>query len=425
MEKHIIKQILLEQKEEIPQLYKRKIIDREAMFYAKKVFRTDLIKVVMGIRRCGKSTISHQLLKDEDYGYVNFDDERLVGATSKDLNDFLEILEEINQGLKYILLDEIQNVKGWELFVNRLKRKGYDITVTGSNSKLLSKELATHLTGRHFSIELFPFSFKEFLEFKNITVGKDDFYITKQKANIKRELEEYLETGGMPELFNIEVKKHYLRELFDKIISQDIIFRHNIKYVKDLKELALYAVSSFSSRFTYHKIKDIFGIKSVHTIKNYLNYMEEAYLIFQLNPFSFKVKQQINQPRKFYCIDTGFINALAPKVTVDHGKLMENIVFLELRRRRKEVYFYSQQDYEVDFLVKEDFKIKQLIQVCFSVSDRDTKKRETKALLHACDKLQCEDLVIITWDRDAEEVLNSKKIRFISLWNWLLRVDTL
>jgi uncharacterized protein len=420
MESHIIKQILLEQKEEISQIFNKVLVDRQVMPYAKKALKTDLIKVIIGIRRCGKSTLCHQLLKNENYGYINFDDERLIGVTAKDLNDFLEALEEACKGLEYILLDEVQNVKGWELFVNRLKRKGYNVTVTGSNSKLLSKELATHLTGRHFSVELMPFSFKEFLRYKNIVTGDCDVYTTKHKADIQRELDKYIETGGLPELFKIDVKKAYLRGLFDKIISQDIIFRHDVKYAKDLRELALYAVSSFSSRFTYHKIKDIFGIKSVHTIKNYLSYMEEAYLIFQLNPFSFKVKQQINQPRKLYCIDTGFINALAPKTTLDRGKLMENMVLAELKRRGKEVYFYSQPDHEVDFLVKEGLKIKQLIQVCFSVSDRDTKKRETKALLHACNKLRCNDLIIITWDKESEEVLNSRKIKFIPLWKWLL-----
>ena len=197
MEKHIIKQILLEQKEEITQFFNRALIDREAMLYARKIFKTDLIKAVMGIRRCGKSTICHQLFKNGNYGYINFDDERLIGITSKDLNDFLEVLEEINQDLEYMLLDEIQNVKGWELFVNRLKRKGFNVTVTGSNSKLLSKELATHLTGRHLSIELMPFSFKEFLKFKNIVIGKDDFYITKQKANIKRKEEILDELKGV------------------------------------------------------------------------------------------------------------------------------------------------------------------------------------------------------------------------------------
>ena len=151
------------------------------MPYAKKVFKTDLIKAVMGIRRCGKSTISHQLLKGQRYGYVNFDDERLIGVTAKGLNDFLEVLEEINPGLKYILLDEIQNVEGWELFVNRLKRLDYNITVTGSNSRLLSKELATHLTGRHFSIELLPFSFREFLKSKNIVINNDDFILQNRR----------------------------------------------------------------------------------------------------------------------------------------------------------------------------------------------------------------------------------------------------
>ncbi len=423
MERHIIKQILLEQKQEIRQLFKKRLVNRDVTHYAEKVFKEDMIKAVMGIRRCGKSTICHQLLKNENYGYINFDDERLIGVKSNDLNDFLEVSEEINHGLKYILLDEIQNVNGWELFVNRLKRKGYDITVTGSNSKLLSKELATHLTGRHLSIELMPFSFSEFIRFKNVRVNKDSFYITKQRAGIQRELEEYITTGGMPELFNIEVKRSYLRELFDKIISQDIIFRHDVKYARDLKELALYAVSNFSSRFTYHKIKDVFGIKSVHTIKNYLNYMEEAYLIFQVNPFSFKVKQQINQPRKLYCADTGFINALAPKTTIDQGRLMENIVLAELKRRGKEVYFYSQPNYEVDFLVREGLKIKQLIQVCFSVSDRDTKKRETRALLHACESLGCNNMILITSGKDTEEKFGSKKIRFISLGSWLLFGD--
>ena len=214
MEKHIIKQILLEQKDEIARLFNKTLVDREVMPYAKKVFKTDLIKAVMGIRRCGKSTISHQLLKGQRYGYVNFDDERLIGVTAKGLNDFLEVLEEINPGLKYILLDEIQNVEGWELFVNRLKRLDYNITVTGSNSRLLSKELATHLTGRHFSIELLPFSFREFLKSKNIVINNDDFYLTKQKANIKRELEEYMEIGGMPELFKIEIKKELFKRAF-------------------------------------------------------------------------------------------------------------------------------------------------------------------------------------------------------------------
>jgi len=421
MDKTAIKQILLEQKEEIGEIFKGRIIKREIEPSIKKIFSSDLIKVIIGIRRSGKSVLAHQLLKEKNYGYVNFDDERLIAIKPEDLNDFFEVLKEIDLDFKYLLLDEVQNVKGWELFVNRLKRRGYNIVVSGSNSKLLSKELATHLTGRHFSIELYPFSFREFLVYKNFPIKEDALYITEKKARIKRLLEEYLESGGFPELFKIEAKRRYLRELFDKITTRDIISRYNIKYIKDLKEISLYTISNFASRITYRKIRNIFEVKSVHTVKNYLHYLEEAYLLFQLNPFSFKLKEHLKQPRKIYCIDTGLINAIVPKTSVDYGRLMENLVFLELKRQNREIYFYSQTGYEVDFLIKEGLKIKQLIQVSYSITNEDTKKREINALLKASNELKCEELIIITWDEDREERINSKLIRIIPLWKWLLK----
>jgi hypothetical protein len=420
IEKHLIKQILLEQKEEISEVFKEKIIEREIFPRIKGMVKSNLIKVIMGVRRCGKSVLAHQLLKGENYGYVNFDDERLVGIKANNLNDFLEVLKEIEPDFRYLLLDEIQNVEGWELFVNRLKRRRYNIVITGSNSKLLSRELATHLTGRQFSIELSPFSFREFLFYKDFSIKEKDFYITEKKARIKRALEEYLTFGGLPEVYKIEAKSNYLRELFDKIITRDIILRYNVKYVKDIKEIALYSISNFSSAITYHKIRNIFEVKSVHTIKNYLNYLAEAYLIFQLEPFSFKLKEQIRQPRKIYCIDTGLINALVPKITLDYGKLMENIVFLELKRQYNEVYFYSRPTYEIDFLLRKGWKVKQLIQVCFSLSNKDTKKREVKALLKASQELKCNDLAIISWDEEGMEKIGSTIIKIIPLWKWLL-----
>lgn len=420
MEKYLIKQVLLEQKEEIGEIFKERIIKRGIEPGAKKMFASNLIKVIMGVRRCGKSVLAHQLLEDNNYGYVNFDDERFVGVKTKDLNTFFEILKEMEPDFKYMLLDEVQNVEGWELFVNRLKRKNYNLVVTGSNSKLLSKELATHLTGRHFSIELYPFSFREFLSYKDFFIKEEDFYITEKKANVKRLLEEYLKLGGLPEVFKVKAKGNYLRELFEKIITRDIILRYNVKYAKDLKEMALYTISNFGTRMTYHKIRNIFEVKSVHTVKNYLGYLEEAYLLFQVNPFSFKLKEQLKQPRKNYCVDTGLINAIVPKATLDYGKLMENLVFLELKRRHKEIYFYSQPNYEIDFLIREGLGIKQLIQVCYSVADEDTRKREVKALLKASMALKCEDLIIINWDDQGEEEAKDKKIKIIPLWKWLL-----
>lgn len=423
MEKHLIKQILLEQKEEIAELFRGRIVERDCGRAAKKMIESDLIKVIMGVRRCGKSILAHQSLRSKEYGYVNFDDERLIGLRREDLNTFWEVLQEITPGLKYLLFDEAQNIEGWELFVNRLKRSRCAITVTGSNAKLLSRDLATHLTGRHFSIELYPFSFREFLSYKDIPIDEKDFYITGKRALINRLLDEYLAVGGFPETFHLEAKQQYLRELFDKIITRDVVLRYNIKYVKTLKEMALYVISNFGSRITYNRIKKIFDMKSVHTAKNYLNYLEETYLLFQLEPFSFKVKEQIKQPRKVYCVDTGLISALVPKATIDHGRVMENAVFLELKRREKEVFYYSEPAYEVDFLVREGREIAELIQVCRSLENEETKKREINALLKASQALKCRHLTIITADQEGEQMAAGKKIKIVPLWKWLLWKD--
>ncbi len=419
MEKHLLKQIILDQKEEIPEILGKKIIKRDVYPATNEILNSDLIKVIMGVRRCGKSILAHQSMK-ESYSYVNFDDERLISIKKENLNTLLEVLHEIHPGCKNLLLDEIQNVEGWELFVNRLKRMGYNITVTGSNAKLLSQELATHLTGRHFSIDLYPFSFKEFVTYNDVVIKKNDIYITEKRALINNLFEEYLQLGGFPEIFTLEAKGHYLRELFDKIITRDIVLRHNIRGVADLKEIALYALSNFGSRMTYHKIKNTFEIKSVHTVKNYLNYLQETYLLFQIAPFSFRLKEQIKHPRKMYAIDTGLINALVPRGVFEYGRLMENLVFLELKRRHQEIYFYAQPDYEVDFLIKEGAKIKQLIQVCYSINKEDTKKREVKALLKASDKLKCKKLLVITRDEEGEEKFGSKTVNIIPAWKWLL-----
>ncbi|MCK5583496.1 MAG: ATP-binding protein, partial [Elusimicrobiales bacterium] len=310
------------------------------------------------------------------------------------------------------------NVTGWELFVNRLQRKNYNLIITGSNSKLLSKELSTHLVGRYFPIELFPFSFGEFMVYKGFDVKKNDFFIAEKKARIKKMFEEYLYNGGVPEVINLPQKKIYLRELFNKIITRDIVSRHGVKYINDLKEIALYCVSNCSAKATYHKVRNIFDIKSVHTVKKYMNYLEEAYLVFQLQPFSFKVKEHIKKARKIYCIDNGLISSIVPKTTLDKGRLLENLVFLRLKSAGREIYYYSEPDYEIDFIVKEGMKIKQLIQVCYSLSNPDTKKRELKALAKAFDKLKCKDLLVITLDEEGTEKIGSKTIKIIPFYKW-------
>lgn len=424
MERQYIKQILLDQKTEIENIFKEKIIvKREIEDYARQALKSPLIKIIAGARRSGKSFLAHQMLSEKKFGYVNFDDERLASADTEDLNDFLEILQEINPDLDYLFFDEIQNIYGWELFANRLKRNGYNIIITGSNSKLLNRELATHLTGRHILIELYPFSFKEFLNYKNIKIEEDNFYITKKRAQVKKALNEYLSIGGFSELYKTELKKQYLRDLYNKIIDRDIALRHKIKHFKTLREIALYLISNFSASITYHKLKNIFEIKSVHTVKNYVEYLAESYLVFQLYPFSFKLKEVVKGSRKVYGIDTGLINAVSAESSPNMGKIMENAVFLELKRMGKEIYFYNiPTGGEVDFAVKKGRIISELIQVCYNIGNYDTKKREITALIKASKELKCNNLTIITDDTDeAEEKHKGKTIKIIPLYKFLLR----
>jgi len=346
-----------------------------------------------------------------------------LGARTEDLNDFLEAVNEISPNARYLLLDEVQNIEGWELFANRLKRAGYNLVITGSNAKLLSQELATHLTGRHASLELFPFSFKEFLKRKGLNFSAEDLYLTKNRAAVKKALEQYMQQGGFPELFSVENKKQYLRDLYDKIISRDIMPRHKVRFGKELKELAVYLFSNFGSRFTYRKLKNVFEIKSSHTVKNYVNYLEEAYLIFELLPFSFKLKQQLNSARKIYCIDNGMINAISFQNSANSGSLMENLVFLELKMQKKETYFYlNERGREVDFLIRENRKITELIQVCYDLKNVETKERELSALIKSSEELGCNKLTVIAWDDDKVEIYKEKKIKCIPLWKWLLEV---
>lgn len=422
MEKQAVKQILLDQRHEINNILNTQIVEREIESKIKAALDDKLIKVISGVRRCGKSFLAHKVLKDKNYGYINFDDERLFGIKTEDLNYLLEVLREINPDFNYLLLDEIQNVQGWELFVNRLQRTGYNLIITGSNSNLLSKELASSLTGRHFLIELYPFSFKEFLKYKNLSFDENDLYITEKKAQIKRLLGEYIKFGGFPELFKVEFKEQYLRDLYDKIISRDIVTRYKIKYVKALKEISLYLFSNFGSGITYQKLKNIFEIKSVHTIKNYMDYLEEAYLTFQLNLFSFKLKNQLSGRRKIYTIDSGLINSISFQFSQNLGRLMENIVFTQLKREGLEFYFYySQSREEVDFIIKDNLKIKELIQVCFNLDNIETREREINSLLRAGNYLKCSNLKIITSDTEKTEQISGKNIVFVPMWKWLLQ----
>jgi len=430
MEKRVLKQILLEQREEINRIFQERIIKREIISKTGELFTGNLIKVITGVRRCGKSVLVHLLLKNKNYGYINLDDERLIGTKPGDLNALFETVKEINPALKYIFLDEAQNAAGWELFVNRLKRLGYNIFITGSNSRLLSRELATHLTGRHIAAELFPFSFREFVEYKNKKYKTEDAFIAEKRGEIKNLFAEYMKFGGFPEVIKLKngrAKEKYLRDLYGQIIVKDVLSRFSIKYVKVLKEMAFYLLSNFSSRMSYNRMKNIFDIRSVHTVKNYVSYLEESCIFNQLNVFSFKVKNQMMQPKKIYVVDTGFINAVASQFSPNYGKIMENIVLTELLRNKdsEEIFFYSDsQGKEVDFVIKKGTKVEKLIQGCFDIEDVNTRNREIRSTIMASQKLKCGNILVLTDDYENEEIVKwqniERKFKFLPLWKWLL-----
>ena len=276
------------------------IIERELLSKAEKP-KYDFATVITGPRRCGKSIFAFQLAGAERFGYVNFEDERL-NIPSKDLNKVLEAVYELKGDTNLLIFDEIQNIDGWELFVSRLvgsKR----IIITGSNAKIMSKELATRLTGRHIDYELLPFSFREFLRYKNYEVKESDTYSTLEKSKRVNYLKEYASNGGFP--LALREGKSVLAGLYNDILEKDVIQRYGIIMKTKLSELSRYLLSNASSEISYNKLRRIFEIKGPHTIQDWMSYLEKAYLIFKVERFSFKLKESIMAPKKVYAIDTG------------------------------------------------------------------------------------------------------------------------
>jgi len=415
-----ISHILTRQKQEIKEKLQGEIVERDIETKIKKDVEKNIIKVITGVRRCGKSTLALLLLKNKNFGYVNFDEKGLIDIK---LDTLLSSVKEIYSNVKILLLDEIQNIDGWELWVNSLQRKGYNLIVTGSNSRLLSKELATHLTGRYIEFEIFPFSFREFLRLKKVDLT-DINYLKEKQGIVKNLLREYINKGGFPEYIVKELSKDYLLTLFKAIIYNDVVKRWKIKYAAKIEDLARYIISIYSREFSATKLKKILGFKSTFTVLNYIKYLKEAFLFFELERFSFKEKGFMKAPKKIYSIDLGLSNAVAVGVSKNLGLKMENIVFLSLKRmglrENKEIFYFKNHSGEVDFIIKQGLKIKQLIQICHNIDDYETKKRELKSLLKASKELKCKDLLIITWDYEGEEKIDGRKIKFIPLWKWLI-----
>jgi len=417
-----LKEIILEQRREMEEIFGReKIVERKAKSSVLPFLKYPNILAILGVRRCGKSILAFQLFSGEKFGYINFDDERLLGTKAEDLNRILQILYELyGKELQNIVIDEPQNVEGWELFVSRLRRTK-KVVVTGSNSKLLAGELATHLTGRYIDIELYPFSFQEFLDFHGVPASAET---TAERGEIMRLLREYITWGGFPEFFKFG--RSILRRIYDDIIVKDVVRRCGIKKEEGIRKIALFLVSDFSREFTYSSLKSIGGAEHLSTISKWVAALEEAYLIRKLERFSFRLKEAVIAPKKVYCVDTGLINAVGLRTSEDFGRLMENVVATELFRRSGcheefEVFYWKDhQGREVDFVIKSGTSIRQLIQVSYVSAQDEIDRRELKGLVEASAQLKCDTLLLITWDYEGEIQHDGKQIRCLPLWKWLL-----
>lgn len=383
-----------------------------------KYIETKQITVISGIRRSGKSTLLAQFSKKlENFYYINFDDDRIAGFTIEDFQELMIVFQKLYPS-KVIFLDEIQNVQGWERFIRRIYEEGYKIFITGSNAKLLSSELATHLTGRYVKIELYPFSFKEFLQFKKVEYGKKT---SVAKSGIIKRFDEYLKTGGFPDFLKYG-DEEFLKRIYNDILYKDLLVRFKIKEVKAFKELASFLFTNFTKEISYNSLKDTLGFRSSTSVKNYIDFMQESFLVFELYKYDFSLKKQFVSDKKAYVIDNGLRNTVSFYFSEDSGKLLENLVFLELKRRNSEIYYYKNKK-ECDFLVKDRSKITQAIQVSKDMEPGKNRDREFGGLMEAMDEFELKEGIILTQYQEDVIKKGDFVINIIPIWKWLLNYD--
>lgn len=424
IDEKIILQVLAEQQEEIKGYKPQKWVSRkeESLFE----FDTKMAQVVIGVRRSGKSTLCHKVLLERGirYGYVNLDDDRLAKMTTEDLNTVLSCVYQLyGTDVPYLVLDEIQNVDGWYLFVNRLLRTDMHIFVTGSNAKLLSGELATHLTGRYNEIRLYPFSFSEYCDYHQIDTQS---ITTKAEAGRKRAFMDYIHDGGFPEMQGLRNKRAYVQSLIEAILLKDIKKRFRIRDVDALRKLAHHLINNACQEVNYEELTKELGM-SDKTVKNYVDYLAKAFMIQLLTRHSFKSKERIRNP-KSYVIDTGMQgnrnNVLAPE---NLGWRLENVVYIELLRRCAydfyDVYYYKPDNRakEIDFVICDKNKVMELIQVAYEIDSQRAYDRETSALIKASGVLSCDNLTLISFLQTHDVEINGKTIHIISALEWLLK----
>lgn len=356
------------------------------------------VMVVSGVRRCGKSTLLLQnVSKNDNTLVINFEDPRLE---SFELNDFYKLENIANKSNKNIFVfDEIQNIPEWEKYVRSANERGKKIYITGSNASLLSKELGTRLTGRYKQTELFPFNFAEYLEFTSKNADENSY-------------KDFLISGGFPEYLK-EQNPEYLRTLLKDIIIRDIAVRRNIRNENLVVRLAVYLISNIGKELSYNNITKILQIKSVRSTIDYCDYLQESYLFEFVPLFSYSIKQQIGNPKKVYCIDTGMAKANSLSMSDDFGRMLENAVYIKLRNKTKDIQYFKNENSECDFIVEDNNKKLTAIQVCWNLTI-DNLKRELEGLKNAIEITKAEKGLIITYNQED----NFENIPVIPVWKW-------
>ncbi len=422
----MLKATILKQKEDKDRLLSLPYVERSRQKDTQKWLSSDLIKVILGPRRAGKSVFALMLLKNQSFAYFNFDDESLPGEEKIDLDELMTELKLAYGDTKYILFDEIQNLPNWELFVNRLHRGGYNLVLTGSNASLLSKELATHLTGRHIPIEILPFNFTEVLKAKQYEVTPDKLLLPDEKAKLLGYVTQYMTDGGYPEVITKGIDpRGYLDVLFDAVLFKDVVKRHKVRFSEQIDNLGSYLINNVSGQYGAKKLANVLKFKSQVTLENYLGYLTEAYLLFPLRLYSAKAGVRLRSSKKTYVVDNGFITAKAVQHSPNTGKLMENLVLTELVKKgyqpaRELFYYKTRNNREIDFVLKKGYQVVELMQVCYDLTDPDVEQREVKALVEAGKELNVSKLTMLTWNEKREIIKNETTIHLKPLWEWLL-----
>lgn len=423
VEEKIILQVLSEQREEKNSFDTASWVARREESLLE--LESPLAQIVIGVRRSGKSTLCHKVLIEHNinYAYANLDDDRLASMKTEDLNTLLSCIYQIyGTDIKYLFLDEIQNVEGWHLFVNRLLRSKMRIIVTGSNAKLLSGELATHLTGRYNEIRIFPFSFSEYCHFHHIDIKS---ITTKAAAERQQAFAQYMIDGGFPELQSLNNKRGYVQSLIEAILIKDIQYRYQVRSTDALRKIAHHLISNSCQLVNYGELASLLGV-SDKTVKKYVEYLQQAFLIQLLTKHSFKSKQRIHN-EKSYIVDIGIQNNRENSMAAENmGWRLENIVFIELMRRCApqflDIYYYkpTSRAKEVDFVICNQNKAIELIQVAFDISSPKAYQRETSSLIKASRELKCDQLTLISFNDTKEVNIDGKKINICSALDWLL-----